>query len=144
MTELKPCHDCNAAPGELHTNGCDTERCPLCGGQALQCLSSHRCPTCKTFFTTADCDSDDEGWPTVVTDDMRIPWSGEWPGVMECREFGWYSYFDPANRDRKTGDPWIRCSPDHPGASEDLNRLATRRDANWSRELKRWVLKPTP
>lgn len=32
-----PCHDCNTPPGALHHPGCDEERCPLCGGQAIGC-----------------------------------------------------------------------------------------------------------
>lgn len=31
------CHDCSAPPGTLHHPGCDTERCPGCGGQAIGC-----------------------------------------------------------------------------------------------------------
>lgn len=31
------CHDCNAAPGQFHHPGCDMERCPKCGGQAISC-----------------------------------------------------------------------------------------------------------
>lgn len=31
------CHDCNVRPGQFHHPGCDMERCPKCGGQAIGC-----------------------------------------------------------------------------------------------------------
>ena len=33
------CHDCGIInkPGTLHHPGCDIERCPICGGQAICC-----------------------------------------------------------------------------------------------------------
>jgi hypothetical protein len=31
------CHDCGARSGQYHALGCDIERCPLCGEQALCC-----------------------------------------------------------------------------------------------------------
>ena len=49
-------------------------------------------------------------------------WTGSWPGVAECREFGWHT-------------------EGAVGMTEDLNRLA-KAAANgelvWSRSLQRW------
>lgn len=103
---MNTCPDCGVKPGEKHHENCDVERCPECGGQYLSC-----------------------GHDAVLP---RLPWTGEWPGVMECREFGWYALFSPS-------DSWVRCGADQPGATEDLNRLY--REARWDRERKRFVLR---
>jgi hypothetical protein len=102
---MKNCPDCNVKPGEIHIPGCDIEQCPACGGQRLSC-------DCETTL-------------------KPLPWTGEFPGTAECREFGWYSYLD--------SNGWQRCDKDHPKAGEDLNRLYE--DAQWNANLGRFVLK---
>ncbi|MFJ9447142.1 hypothetical protein ACIRRH_35630 [Kitasatospora sp. NPDC101235] len=59
------CPDCQAAPGELHQDGCDIALCAQTGRQHLMC----------------DHDEDDER--------CRSTWTGQWPGTAECREWGW-------------------------------------------------------
>lgn len=106
----KPCPDCGVSPGQQHNDWCDVERCPDCGGQLISC-------SCEGEFKMP-----------------RLPWTGEWPGLLECREFGWYAKLVP-------GKGWQSCSKDDPQAHEDLNRLYY--DAVWSPELGRFVL-PVP
>ena len=48
------CHDCGADIDEIHADGCDVERCSVCGGQRLQC----------------DCEGHDE---------HASRWTGEFP-----------------------------------------------------------------
>jgi len=63
MNKLTICHDCGAEPGELHKNGCDVERCSVCGGQRLQC----------------DCKGHDKHF---------AKWTGIWPGKAEADYLG--------------------------------------------------------
>lgn len=61
---LPNCHDCDAKPGQVHQDGCDTERCSACGGQRLSC----------------DC-----GGPH---DKAFARWTGIWPGEAEADYLG--------------------------------------------------------
>lgn len=66
INKLTNCHDCNAPPGEVHTEGCDTERCSQCGGQRLCC-------------NPIECKNHDPGFSR---------WTGIWPGKAEADYFG--------------------------------------------------------
>jgi hypothetical protein len=46
----------------------------------------------------------------------KLAWTGEYHGVMECRELGWYAKFI-------YGSGWVSCDKDDDGATEDLNKL---------------------
>jgi hypothetical protein len=100
------CPDCGVCPGEVHRRGCDIEQCPFCGGQLFSCF-------CKT--------------PPLKD---RLIWTGLWPGMAECREFGWFDRFVP-------GQGWVACGAGEEGAFEDLNRLY--KQATWDRSQKRFV-----
>ena len=103
----RQCPDCAVNPGNPHVIHCDVARCLTDGSQRLSCDLDHNCGN-----------------------DI---WTGQWPGGVECHEFGWYVQ-DRCNE----GFGWVRCTADAPDSVPDLNRLA--RDARWSIEQGRWVL----
>lgn len=59
MKRLTQCHDCAVHPGEIHKDGCDVERCSVCGGQRLGC----------------ECKGHDKAFAR---------WTGVWPGSLEA------------------------------------------------------------
>lgn len=66
LRTLVNCHDCNAKPGQVHADGCDTERCSVCGGQRLQCSEGCSPGHDKAFAR----------------------WTGIWPGAAEADMLG--------------------------------------------------------
>jgi hypothetical protein len=109
MAEPKQgCPDCGVPPGSMHQHECDIEQCPNCGRQLLTCGCSDSQRAC------------------------RLPWTGQYPGIAECREFGWYARMVP-------GVGWSPCDADEPGATEDLNRFAM--DAEWDPLEMRYIRK---
>lgn len=131
---------CGAKPGEHHVPGCSVERCARCGRQAIAC-------PCVYEVNGIDRETTEDTHPDVYhngpTDEMvarfdalwdgrRIPWSGEYPGCAECREYGFWCIWD----ERKG---WLRVEPVAPGATEDLNRLAMMTD--WDVDRQKYVLR---
>lgn len=82
-----------------------------------------RCPACGNQRLGCDCETDAD----------PLPWTGKWPGDAECAAWGWYAYLVP-------GCGWVRCAKDHPGATEDLNRLYI--DARWNAATRAWEKRP--
>jgi hypothetical protein len=62
----KTCPDCGVGLGRKHKDGCDVERCPHCGGQALGCVGFD------------------------PNDPRREPWTGKWPGDADCERLGFF------------------------------------------------------
>lgn len=94
MSNPNPCPDCMALLGVPHMPGCDVARCSVCGFQAIGHSGHANAPQTK--------------------------WQGEWPGIAECREWGWFdAYQEP-----------------------DLNRLAKAAAAGllkWDVQAERWL-----
>ena len=63
VEELRDCPDCGTAPGQIHSDNCDVERCTGCGGQRLGC----------------DCENHDK---------VFARWTGIWPGYAEAYLLG--------------------------------------------------------
>jgi hypothetical protein len=152
--EGSTCPDCGVPPGKNHIGGCDVERCCLCGFQAISC-------NCVYIVNGISVDTMEDRYPEIFsggpTQEMeekydaevekfggRMPWTGEWPGLEACRLFGFWCFWgNPSTgealdfRSKSTLGQWIPCTADHPGAREDLNRLAG--SVEWSREKRQWV-----
>ena len=122
--KLRDCPDCKAASGEHHQPGCDVERCPRCGMQAITCNCIYE--LCGINPATMERDHPDiyRNGPTEAMyqqwdkawGDRRTRWTGVWPGEAECVEYGWYAKL-------VAGVGWQSCTADDPEAHPNLNRL---------------------
>lgn len=149
---MTKCNDCGAAPGEMHMSGCDVEQCPLCGGQAISCECVYVVNGISSFDELEERHPDvfhngpTEAMTQVFDAEIqkyggRLPWTGEWPGRAECREFDLWCYWG----DRETQEPrafeeqgrWIGCGKDHPNAKADLNALPF--TARWDKVQRKWI-----
>ena len=59
--KLDKCPECKAKAGQIHSDGCDIERCSVCGGQLLTC----------------NCAGHDKQFAR---------WTEFWPGYLESKE----------------------------------------------------------
>ncbi len=137
------CPDCNVQPGQCHKPGCDVERCMLCGGQAISCACVYEVNGIK--YSTMEQEHPDI-WNDGPTSDMvavyddkvetiggRDTWTGQWPGVSECIEFGWSgTKWSPRQ------EKWVPAND--PVQYPNLNRLNPRGgEVKWSQVRRRWV-----
>jgi hypothetical protein len=137
--ELHDCGGCGVKPGEFHADGCDVECCARCGRQQVIDNCVYELNGISMLFMESTHPEIYTGGPTAVMFEVydaeiekiggRLPWTGLWPGVVECREYDFWC----------VGPPWVSCSKDTPEATEDLNRLY--RETRWDREKRRHVLR---
>ena len=101
MNETKNCHDCGARIGDIHTDGCDVERCPRCDGQLISCGCA-----------------DDGWWPP---DDERERWSGvmyEKEQRIAVEDGHYTKWVQDLIGPHGT---WESCTKDDPEGEPDLN-----------------------
>lgn len=61
------CHDCGCEEGQIHKLGCDTERCPFCGGQLICC-------SCVYTHLNIDCSPGCWAYENGLTRGQEIQW----------------------------------------------------------------------
>ena len=80
------CHDCACAEGERHLPGCDMERCPLCGGQAISC----DCPEAEQQAATPV--------PYILYPNLCVYCGKRWPDMFRVPDEEWAKYIDMNHR----------------------------------------------
>ena len=114
------CHDCAAEPGELHSSGCDSEQCPICGFQAISCNHGK-----QVLYEEGRCWKD------------RLPWTGLSFMTEEAVEYGFFARWDGPSGFPSQPGGWVKCGKDHPDAMPSRNDVV--RHCAWDPKLKRFV-----
>lgn len=114
------CHDCDCLEGQLHTPGCDVERCPFCGRQLVSCACAYtqlgyaynrKAPHCGLkVYRNSLSDDDQERWEAVLEEKGRIPHfaypcqcvrCGElWPTMFHVPDEEWEAVVELGQRHR--------------------------------------------
>lgn len=94
------CHDCNAKVGEHHAAGCDTERCPKCGGQFISCGCF--IVGCVGFDKVEFEKHELEKWSGIMFEDAKL----------YAEKHNLFVYFN---------NGWHKCDSTHPEAIHDIN-----------------------
>jgi hypothetical protein len=105
--ELHRCHDCDAEEGELHSIGCDMERCPFCGGQLISCECAYKLlkvdASPGTWAYKHGLTEDQErAWLALLFEKGRIPYlsipnicamcGALWPEMFMVSDEDWKKY----------------------------------------------------
>lgn len=128
------CPDCNAKPGENHKPGCDVEQCPFCGMQLISCGCVYPQLGIDTESVDFDGNLTDEqldAWGEKLRLQGLLPWTGEWHGEAECREYGFFC--------RSTAGGYVQTDGKDPKDMCDQNRLVL--ECDWDRGQRKFVRK---
>lgn len=142
---MTKCHDCSTLPGQLHEQGCDVERCAVCGLQAISCgcvyevngMSRARLeeehPKIYVSGPTEEMERKLDAY--IESLGGRLPWTGRWPGEAEAEALGWFSRW-------VEGKGWVRCERADEGAGPDLNRFFSQ--TTWNPKTRKYRSRTTP